>query len=103
MVEHNSQVSHTLHGWNAVITNLDDIDWHVHFNIGSRECYHFRLVVIKFQMIACHPHVNVLDTPLRSMNLNGWIVIDVKRNIKLNISCIEVPIEVMAAYDVSEG
>ena len=46
MVEHNSQVSHTFHGRNAIITNVDDVDWHVHFNIGSRECYHFRLVVV---------------------------------------------------------
>ena len=43
MVEHNSQVSHTLQGQNAAITNSDGIDWHVHFNIGSRGCYHFRL------------------------------------------------------------
>ena len=63
MVEHYSQVSHTLHGRNAVITNLDDIDWHVHFNIRSPECYHFCLVVIEFQMIACHPHLDVLDMP----------------------------------------
>ena len=46
MVEHNSQVSHPLRVRNDVITHLYNIDWLAHFNIGSRECYHFLLVVI---------------------------------------------------------
>ena len=94
MVEHYSEISHTLHGRNAVITNLDDIDWHVHLhirsrlNIRSRERYHFCLVVIEFQVIACHPHIDVPDTCLHSINLVGWIVLDIKRNVQLHIICI---------------
>ena len=54
-------------------------------------------------MIACHPHIDVIDTCLHSINVMEWIVLDIKRNIKLHIICIEVPLEVMTAYDVSES
>ena len=54
-------------------------------------------------MAAIRAHPDFHDACLHSINLMGLIVLDVKRNIKLHIICIGAPLEVMTAYDVSEG
>ena len=71
MVEHNSQVSHTLHGRNPVITNLDDIHCQLLDNdITPSDSVHNLGVIFDSDCKSCFYHIRDLRRIRRHIPLS---------------------------------